>query len=77
MPAKAPTAKRSEKSDGKGDGDENNSSLVPRVFYLPTPGERGKKDPRSGWSRVLVTNLSSWEGSHFIKVLSPLLFVTF
>ena len=61
MPAKAPTAKRSEKSDGKGDGDVNNSNLVPRVFYL-TPRERRKKDPGSGWSRVLVTNLSSWRG---------------
>ena len=76
MRAKAPPAKRSEKSDGKGDGDENDYNLFPRVFYLPTPRERGNKDPGSGWSRVLVPNLSSWEGSHFIKVLSPLLFVT-
>ena len=36
----------------------------PRVFHLPTP----KKDPCSGWSRVLVTNLSSWEGSQFFRI---------
>ena len=68
MPAKAPLAKRSEKSDGKGDEDKNNSNLVPRVFYLPTPRERGKKEP---WFR-LVTCLGDkfifMGGSYFIKV---------
>ena len=52
-------------------------NLAPRVFYLSPPQrESAKKDPGSGWLRVSVTNLSSWEGSHVIKVLSPLLFVT-
>ena len=57
-------------------GVRKNNNLVPRIFHLPTPMERGKKDPGSGWSRDLVTNLSSWEGFQFIKLLSPLLFVT-
>ena len=43
----------------------------------PLQRDRGKKDPVSGWSRVLVTNLSSWERSQFIIVLLPLLFVTY
>ena len=37
-------------------------NLVPRVFHLPTPKERGKKDPGSGWSRVLVTNYPHGRG---------------
>ena len=39
-------------------------NLVPRVFHLPTP--KGKRDERpcSGWSHVLMTNLSSYDGSH-------------
>ena len=51
----------------------------PRSQGLSSPQpqrERGKKDPGSGWSRVLVTNLSSREGFQFIKVLSPRPFVT-
>ena len=48
----------------------------PGSFISPHQRERGKKDPGSGWSRVLVTNLSSREGFQFIKVLSPRPFVT-
>ena len=47
----------------------------PGSFISPPQRERGKKDPGSGWSRVLVTNLSSREWSQFIKVLSPRPFV--
>ena len=38
--------------------------------------EWSKKDPGSGWSRALVTKLSSWEGYQFFRKLSPLAFVT-
>jgi len=51
----------------------------PRSQGLSSPHPKGsevEKDPGSGWSRVFVTNLSSWEGFQFIKVLSPLLFAT-
>ena len=46
-----------------------------RAFDTPQM-EREKKDPGSGWSRVLVTNLCSWEWSQFLRMLLPLLFVT-
>ena len=52
------------------------STSFPGSLISPPQREREKKDPGSGWSRVLVTNLSSREGSQFIKVLSPLPFVT-
>ena len=59
---------------------EDSSDAVPTSFpgsfISPPQSEQGKKDTGLGWSRVLVTNLSLWEGSQFIKVLSPLLFVT-
>ena len=55
---------------------ETYSTSFPRSFISPPQRERGKKDPGSGWSHVLVTNLSSREGSQFIKVLSPRPFVT-
>ena len=42
----------------------------------PPKGEWGKKDPGSGWSRALVTNLSSWEGLQLFRILTPLVFVT-
>ena len=38
--------------------------------------EWSKKDPGSGWSRALVTKLSSWEGYQLFRKLSPLAFVT-
>ena len=47
--------------------------LQPRSQGLSSPHPKG---PGSGWSRVLVTNLSSREGSQVIKVLSPRPFVT-
>ena len=50
------------------------TNLVPRVFHLPTANGASEERP---WFLVLVTNLSSWEGSQFIRVLSPLLFVTY
>ena len=43
----------------------------------PPQRERGKKDLGSGWSRILVTNLSLSVGSQFIRVLSLLLFVPY
>mgnify|MGYP000509553994 CR=1 FL=1 len=55
---------------------EISTTSFPGSFISPPQRERGKKDPGSGWSRVLVTNLSSREGSQFIKVLSSLPFVT-
>ena len=39
-------------------------NLVPRVFHLPTPNGEREEILCSGWSRVLLTNLSSCEGSH-------------
>ena len=47
----------------------------PESFISPPQRERGKEDPGSGWSRVLVTNLFSWEGSQFIRLSSRLVFV--
>ena len=43
----------------------------------PPHRQQGKKDPGSGWSHVLVTNLSSWEGSKFRTILSLLAFATY
>ena len=51
-------------------------SPEPRSLGLPKR-ERGKKDPGSSWSRVLVTNLCSWEESQLFRILSPLVFVTY
>ena len=52
------------------------TTSFPGSFISPPQRERGKKDPGSGWSHVLGANLSSREGSQFIKVLSPTPFVT-
>ena len=43
----------------------------------PPHKKQGKKDPGSGWSHVLVTNLSSWKGSKFLTILSLLAFATY
>ena len=43
----------------------------------PPHRKQGKKDPGSGWSHVLVTHLSSWEGSKFLTILSLLAFATY
>ena len=51
------------------------SNSFPGSSISPPQREWGRKYPGSGWSRVLVTNLSSLERSQF-KVLSPLPFVT-
>ena len=40
-------------------------------FVSPLQRERGKEDPGSGWSLVLVTTLCSWEGSQLFRILSP------
>ena len=55
---------------------QNAATSFPGSFISPPQRERRKKDPGSGWSHVLVTNLSSREGFQFIKVLSPRPFVT-
>ena len=52
------------------------STSFPESFISPPQRKLEKKDPGSGWSRVLVTHLFSREGSQFIKVLSPRPFVT-
>ena len=61
-------------------------SLVFICFSFSQPRSQGlssshkrewsKKDPGLGWSRVLLTKLSSWEGFQFCRKLSPLAFVT-
>ena len=50
------------------------STSFPESFISPPQREQGKKDPGSGWSRVLVTNLSSWEGPQLFRILTPLVF---
>ena len=53
--------------------------LQPRPQSLLSPHFKRKQrdeDPGSGWSRVLMTNLSLLEESHIIRLLSPLVFVT-
>ena len=55
---------------------QNAETSFPGSFISPPQRERRKKDPGSGWSHALVTNLSSREGLQFIKVLSPRPFVT-
>jgi len=52
------------------------SLTFPGSFKSPPQRELGKKDPGSGWSRVLVTNLYYWEGSQIFGILSPLVFVS-
>ena len=46
------------------------------LFIAPRQRERGKKDPGSGWSRVLVTSLSSRERFQFFKILLAFVFLT-
>ena len=55
-----------------------NYAIQPRSQGLSSSHKRGwsKKDPGSGWSRALVTKLSSWEGYQFFRKLSSLAFVT-
>ena len=53
-------------------------SSQPRSQGLSSSHKRewSKKDPGLGWSRVLLTKLSSCEGFQFCRKLSPLAFVT-
>ena len=49
-------------------------NIVPRVLSYPTPGAR-ERDPGKRWSRVSQEKKKTQEGSLFLKVLSPQIFV--